>query len=216
MISRIKKYVTKTALKEMEAMWGINYTVWVINSASAVQLYVWDNWKAIYPELDTLLTLSNHPAYIQTFQSFGGNSWLAFGRMRWNEENNTKWTSKYRTQEYSHEKLEFMGTKIWAPDCNHCYKKGQTPELYIHTYSYSHSENPLEGLLIAMPKQLAKQNKAFITSKLVAIQKRILNSSIYYLERYWTPSNGFLNRIEDMNYHELTSLILNESNKICF
>ncbi|MCP1994374.1 hypothetical protein [Flavobacterium sp. HSC-61S13] len=35
--------------------------------------------------------------------------------MKWNLENNKKWTQKYKTEEFTNLNLEFFGTEIWSP-----------------------------------------------------------------------------------------------------
>lgn len=84
-------------------MFGATSKVWVINTESDAQLYIWENWKTIYPELDSLLKLATNQAYIRTFQSFEfENRWLGFGRTKLNEENNKN----------GHLNTELMNSKV--------------------------------------------------------------------------------------------------------
>jgi hypothetical protein len=68
------------------------------------------------PSLDKLLALTKEKAFIKTSHSFEfENKWLGFGRMIWSEENNKKWTTKFRTPE-NESRLKFFDTEVWSPD----------------------------------------------------------------------------------------------------
>ena len=212
--NKLWEQIKKQALKDYDAIFGKKYKVWIINSESDVSLYLWDNWKHLYPEFDALLKLVSNPAYIRTFQSFEfENEWLGFGRMKWDEKNNIKWTSKYRTAEYRDKKLLFFGTEIWAPDWNYCYKNGVNPEVFIKLYYDPKPIRLKEGILIAIPKRITRKNGELVCSSIEAIQKTIPNSTLSTFERYWTPSKDFHNRIEDMNHQELEKLLVGKVKK---
>jgi hypothetical protein len=207
-IDRLWGQFKKQVTKDFDAMFGATYSVWVINTELDAQLYIWDNWKKIYPQIASLLKLVTKQAYIRTFQSFEfENKWLAFGRMKWNLDNNEKWTTKYRTDETKSKSLQFFGTEIWAPDWNHCCNTGETPELFVNVYHQFNSDKLKEGILIAMPKRSVMKNEKIITSIVESIQGMIPDATLSTTERYWTPSKGFHNRIEDMNPQELESIV---------
>ena len=88
------------------------YRLWVVNTDKERFLYIWDNWKSLMPTIDKLLHLTKKKAFIRTSQSFEfEDKWLGFGRMTWDEKNNEKWTTKYRTIE-NKSRLQFYGTEI--------------------------------------------------------------------------------------------------------
>ena len=87
------------------------YKLWVINTETEANLYLWDKWKVLLPSLDALIKLTTEPAFIRSFQSYEfENRWLGFGRMKWNEENNIKWTTKYRNAKTGGKIPEFSHT----------------------------------------------------------------------------------------------------------
>ena len=207
--NKIGETLKKQAGKDIDRIFGINYKIWVVNSKSEAFLYLWDNWKMLYPEINNLVTLATGQAYIRTFQSFEfEHKWLGFGRMSWTEKNNKKWTSKYRTAEFKEKNLQFFGTEIWSPDWNFCFQTGETPEIYVQVYHHSNSENVREGIVIAMPKRTMEKNEELIITSIKTIQNSIFDSELSSIERYWTPGKGFLNRIEDMNPQELEKIVI--------
>jgi hypothetical protein len=207
-IDRLWEQLKKQVAKDIDAIFGATYKVWVINTESDAHLYAWDNWKKIYPQIDSLLKLVTYQAHIRTFQSFEfENKWLGFGRMKWNEEKNRKWTSKYRTDEFKERRLQFFGTEIWTPDWNHCYNTGETPELFINIYNHSNSDKNQEGIIIAIPKRTVLKDEKLANSIIEKIQGLVPDSTLSIIERYWTQSKGFPNRIEDMNLQELENII---------
>jgi coproporphyrinogen III oxidase-like Fe-S oxidoreductase len=194
--------------KEIGKIFGENYKVWVINTKSDALLYHWANWKNLLPEINKLLELTTENAFIRSFQAFENeNKWLGFGRMSWSTENNKKWTTKYRTSEYQDNVLMFLGTEIWAPDWNHCYNKGESPAVYIKVYHNFKMETIKEGIIIAIPKSLVKKNETQIKSSLESLNRIIPNSTMYQIERNWTPTKEFVNRIEDLNPQELEKIL---------
>lgn len=207
-IDRLWLQLKKQLTNDVDAIFGASYKVWVINTEADTKLNTWDSWKKLYPKIDSLLNVVNNQAQIRTFQSFEfENKWLGFGRMKWNEENNKKWTSKYRTDEFNDKRLQFFGTEIWAPDWNHCYNKGETPELFINVYNHSNSVKHREGLMIAMPKRIVMKNDKLVNSIIESILEAVPGSTLSKTERKWTPGRGFQNRIEDMNPYEFEKII---------
>ena len=125
------------------------YRLWVINTDKEAFLYKWDNWKLLMPSIDKLLKLTKEKAFIRTNQSFEfENKWLGFGRMTWDEENNVKWTTKYRTAD-NESRLQFFGTEIWAPDWNEFVKSGVPPDIFVKLYNIPNSQTTRQGLIIA-------------------------------------------------------------------
>ena len=191
----------------MNWIFGNKYKLWVINTSSKAEIYLWKNWHLISPNINNLLNLSNHPSHIRTFQSFGDNKWLGFGRMKWNEENNLKWTTKYRSEAYNDKELQFLGTEIWAPDWNQCSKTGKTPEVFIQIYHYPNLKKIREGIVIAMPQSIVKKNESSIKSNIEKIMERIPNSTLSEVKRYWSAGRKFVNKIEDINNWELEKIV---------
>ena len=188
------------------------YQLWVINTSDEAQLYIWDNWKLIFPLIDTLVNLSSEKAYIRTNQALEHkNDWLGFGRMVWNKSNNEKWTKKYRENEYANEKVTFYDTQIWAPDWNQCFKSNITSDIFIYLYHYPNENVKItkEGLVIAMPVKIYNMNIGLIESVLNKLLNIIPNSTLAYTTRSWRPSNGYPNHIEDINNWELERVLKN-------
>jgi hypothetical protein len=192
----------------MEWLFGVKYKVWVINTTTKSEIYLWKNWKSILPSINELVNLSQHQAYLRTFQSIEfENRRLGFGRMKWNKENNIKWTTKFRTKEYEKKNLKFDNTEIWAPDWNYCYREGKQPEIFINVYHFPNIEKIQEGILIAIPNKIAKRNKELLENKLNQILAAIPHSNLSLISRRWMPNRKFPNRIEDMNPQELTKIV---------
>lgn len=205
-LNTILDSLEKDFKKIIAGIFGESYSVWVIHTAIEANLYFWKNWKEIYPEIDSLVKISNSQPYIKTFQSFEfENKWLGFGRMKWNEKNNRKWTSKYRSKEFVNRNLRFFSTEIWTPDWNYCYKTDNSPEVYVNLFHLDF-KNLKEGLIIAIPHQIAKKNINEIDLTIRSILTKIPQANLSKTERPWTPNRKFQNRIEDMNPHEILTI----------
>jgi hypothetical protein len=186
------------------------YRLWVINTDREALLYKWDNWSLLMPSVNKLLKLTRETAFIRTFQAFEfQNKWLGFGRMIWNEGNNEKWATKYRTAEHE-SKLQFHGTEIWAPDWNQFYERGVPPDIYIKLYNNPKSLILKEGIVIAIPRRLALQQKEIIEAELFRLTDLIPNATLTMTTRCWYPWLRFVNNIEDMNPQELEKIVKKE------
>jgi len=184
--------------------------LWVINTSSDAHLYLWENWKNIFPLIDTLVTLSPSKAYIRTNQALEHQSnWLGFGRMIWNKENNEKWTKKYRENEYANEKVTFFDTQIWAPDWNQHCETNIPPDIFVHLYNNPNDKIIKEGIVISMPERTFSNNKSVIESVLNKLLKVIPNSTLAQTTRSWWPSKGFPNQIQDINNWEIKKVLEN-------
>lgn len=184
------------------------YQLWVVSTTSEAQLYLWNNWKYLFPLVDTLVLLSPEKASIRTFQAIEHkHGWLGFGRMSWNIENNEKWTKKYRGNEPNITCVRFFDTQIWAPDWNQACKTGIPPDIFIRLYNEPERKIAREGLIVAIKKRIAEKNAATIESAIADISKSIPDSTVASIARSWFPGAGFDNRIEDMNSHELEMIV---------
>ncbi|MEM7297434.1 MAG: hypothetical protein AAF391_04110 [Bacteroidota bacterium] len=197
----------------MWAIFGCGYKVWVVNTTIETNLYLWPNWQKLLPYVDQILKVSKEKAFIRTQQAFQQeNRWLGFGRMKWNEENNKKWTTKYRTPEFADQKLTFYDTEIWAPDWNICYKTSRPPEIFVHLYHHQGVPKIREGLLIAIRNNLAKKNQNLIEQNMDEIVGLVQGASLSMISRSWMPGWRFPNRIEDINNVELEKIVYGTSN----
>lgn len=192
----------KTAfIKDLDKIVIPKYVVFNINSSSIFEVNDWNFYKDIYEILDTIMIkyhLTSN-AYIRTFQSFNfDNKWLGFGRMKWNLENNKKWTQKYKTKEFTNLNLEFFGTEIWSPDWNHFDKKGNLPKFFSKVYN----ENGNQGIFIVLELRMYKNDPDFIDKSIKNIKELIPESEVKIFKRYWIPSSGFHNNIQDITYQE--------------
>ena len=159
------------------------------------------------PSIDKLLTLTTEKAFIRTSQSFEfENKWLGFGRMTWDENNNVKWTTKYRTID-NESKLHFYQTEIWAPDWNEFNKSGVPPDVYVKLYNNPNSQTTREGLIIAIPKRMSLKRGVLIENEIQRLTELIPNSTLTMTTRLWYPWFRFVNNIDDMNPHELEKVI---------
>jgi len=183
------------------------YKVWVINTNKEAFLYKWDNWKLLMPSIDKLLALTKEKAFIRTNQSFEFESrWLGFGRMTWDEDNNIKWTTRYRTAD-NESRLQFYDTEIWAPDWNAFTKTSMPPDIYVKLYNMPNSQTTKEGLIIAIPRRTSLNNRQVIETELSRLKKLIPDSTLTMITRFWFPWFKFVNNIEDMNPHELEKIV---------
>jgi len=203
----IRKNVSDGLLTLWEFLRGGRHRVWVIHTETEAGLFLWKNWEMIFPHIDGLVKIAEEPAFIRSFQGFETeNRWLGFGRMKWNEANNKKWTTLYRTPEYEHKKLEFFSTEVWAPDWNHCSKQGRNPALFVQLYQYDF-KGLKEGILVAMPMPLVRKKREEIERCVESIQKAIPNSSVSEVARSWQSGGRFNNFMEDITPHELADII---------
>lgn len=189
------------------------YQVWVVNTASEAQLYLWDNWERLFPLLDKLVSLSPTKAFIRTAQGVQHkNSLLGFGRMAWSKESNEKWTKKYRENESGKKRVSFYSTQIWAPDWNQFDKTGIPPDFFVLLYNYPSSQTTREGLIIAITRVIVAQNSATVEPTIADISNIVPDSAVVKTARSWWPGSGFPNQIQDMNNWELEK-VLKESTK---
>lgn len=206
-MSNFWRKIKELALKDYEKILVPRYTIININTSESFEIDDWENWSKLFPLIDSLLKLIEleKESFIRTFQSFEfENNWLGFGRMKWNEQNNQKWTTKYKTEEFSDKKIQFFNTEIWSPDWSHYEKTGEIPNIFINVYKEAGLNS---GLIIAIKKGIYTQNESSIHFILNKIKTVIPNSDFRKIERYWKPSLGFQNSIQDMNYNELDKIL---------
>lgn len=184
------------------------YQLWVINTATECNLYLWDKWCLLLPSLNSLVKLTRERAFIRTFQSYEyENKWLGFGRMKWNDENNIKWTTKYRTNISLEDQPEFFYTEIWAPDWNQVCDTGVPPDVFIHLYNYEAMSEMREGLIIAIPRSLYKKNKLMVDDILSELVSNISGANIYETKRDWWGRTALRNSIESITPQEIKKII---------
>lgn len=114
MIKKLLKNVKANFIKNLDKIIAPKYIVFNINSSVSFEINNWGFYKDIYEIVDAILKEYNltSDAYIRTFQSFEFDpKWLGFGRMKWNLENNKKWTQKYKLEEFSNGNLQFSARK---------------------------------------------------------------------------------------------------------
>lgn len=188
--------------KELNKIIVSKYIVFNINTIFNYKIDDWENWQNLFNVIDKLLIELNlnNQAFIRTYQSFEfENIYLGFGRMKWNLENNKKWTEKYKTSDYSDKKLEFYNTEIWSPDWNLFYKKDELPKFFANIYS----EDINRGITIVFNKTLFLENEDRILYLIEEVRKNISNAELVKFERYWKASYGFVNNIEDTTYKQI-------------
>lgn len=183
------------------------YRLWVINTNSEARLYEWDNWKQLFPCIDRLVKITAEPAYIRTFQTYESEGkQLPFGRMKWDEGNNEKWTTKFRNVNAALD-VRFFYTEIWAPDWKQVGDSGIPPDIYVRLYNNPNKDLIKEGLIIAIRRPLAKKHSAVVESELEKLNALIPNSKLKMTTRFWSPGWSFLNHIPDMNEWELAKFM---------
>lgn len=183
------------------------YRILIVNTTVSCELYLWDNWKFFLPALDKLLLTSQEQAFIRTYQSYEyENKWLGFGRMKWNEENNIRWTTKYR-RDVSKTLPKFFKTEIWAPNWNKVCDTGMPPDIFISLYNYSGIDSVKEGVVVALPESSYKKNFLIIKDIISQLQLCIPNSKVSQAKRDWWGRTALRNNIEDMNPQELKKII---------
>ncbi|MNJ98392.1 hypothetical protein D3C87_161580 [compost metagenome] len=184
------------------------YKLWVINTKTEANLYLWDKWKALLPSLDALINLTSEPAFIRSFQSYEfENRWLGFGRMKWNEESNIKWTTKYINVKTRDKIPDFSHTEIWAPDWNRVCDEDMPPDIFVKLYNFPRLEEIKEGIIIAMPKSLYNKNKGLVELELTKLTNEIPGATISTSTRSWWPGWKIRNQIGDINPQEIEKII---------
>ncbi len=169
-------------------------------------LYLLDKWKLLLPSLDTLINIAPEPAFIRSFQSYKfENRWLGFGRMKWNEENNIKWTTKYRN--VGDKIPEFSNTEIWAPDWNRMCEEDMPPDIFVQLYNFPTLEKIREGIVIALPKSIYNKNKVLVDSELTKLVNEIPCSTISTITRSWWPGWKIRNQNGDINCQEIGKIV---------
>lgn len=179
-----------------------------MSTTSDARLYLWENWRVLFPLIDRLVGLSPAKAFIRTHQAYNqGHGWLGFGRMSWNRENNEKWAKKCRANEDNESDVRFFDTQIWAPDWNHAERTGIAPDLFVRLFNEPDSRIAKEGLIVAFGKTIAEKNAAAIESAIADVSRMIPDSTVKRITRSWFAGAGFGNRIEDMNPQELEKIV---------
>ncbi len=183
------------------------YQVWLVHTPSEANLFLWNQWKLLFPLVDRLVSLSPAKAAIRSHQAMDGiQGWLGFGRMAWNKENNEKWTTRYRQNEGSCAVVRFFDTQVWAPDWNHTDRTGLLPDLFIRLFNEPRSHISREGLVVAVKTSIARAHAATIESIMTDIADRVQGSTVSSMTRSWFPGAGFAYQIQDMNPGELDRL----------
>ena len=201
MIKNLLKNLKASVIKDLDKIIIPKYIVFNINSSSIFEVNDWNFYRGIYEILDSIIKEYDLTSisYIRTFQSFDfDNKWLVFGRMKWNLENNKKWTQKYKAKEYLNKNLQFFDTEIWSPDWNHFDKTGDLPKFFSKVYN----ENGNQGIFIALELRMYNNNPDFIEKSIQNIKELIPYSEVKNFKRYWTASSGFHNNIQDITYQE--------------
>lgn len=184
------------------------YDLWIVSTPAEAQLYLWDTWKCLFPLIDRLVAFSPAKAYIRTHQAYEHeHGWLGFGRMSWSRENNEKWAIKYRENENIGSRVRFFDTEIWAPDWNDVNKKGTAPDLFIRLFNEPDSRIAREGLIVAIKRSIAGKNAPELEAVIAGITGTMPDPTVTRITRSWFPGAGFVNRIEDMNPHELEMIV---------
>ncbi|MDR1698267.1 MAG: hypothetical protein LBR75_00370 [Prevotellaceae bacterium] len=164
-------------------------------------------WQRLFPMLDAIVKLSRQDAFIKTDQSIvGTNKWLGFGRMKWNFDNNKKWTTKYLEGTDKRE-ITFFDTEIWAPDWNYCCDKGITPDIFIKLCNNEVAEVAKESLVIAVSPKLDYKYRSLIESEVNRMARLIPDATISIATRRWSGGWKIGNGIGDMNIQELQEMI---------
>lgn len=160
------------------------------------------------PHIDSILKVTTQKAFIKSFQGFGfENKWLGFGRMSWTEANNINWTTRYRTTE---RQPRFFATVITAPEFNkprNFWEGDVNTDVYIQLYRYENFPPISEGLIIAIEKDFVSENNTWLDVSLSRLKELIPNSTITKIVRSWKPWFRFDNEIQDMNPHEIRSIV---------
>ena len=205
-ISNLFKDIKSSINEDLSKIFGEKYLVININSTDNITLNDWNYWKLFYSIFDQILKQTDleKDTYIRSFQSFKTEkNWLGFGRMKWNLQNNQKWTQKYNSEEYSSKELEFFNTEIWSPNWNNFDKTGNSPKFFSKVYH----ENINKGIFIAVDLRLYKNNSELIDGYIEEIVELIPNSKLNLFTRFWKPSKGFYNNIIDITYSEIETVL---------
>lgn len=150
--------------------------------------------------------LTTESAFIRSYQSYEyKNRWLGFGRMKWNNDNNIKWTTKYRNT--GEKSPDFYRTEIWAPDWNQVCDKDMPPDIFVRLYNFPKLQNIREGLVIAVPKSLYNKNEVLIELELTKIAREIPASTISTTTKGWYPVWKIRNQIGDINNQEIEAIV---------
>ncbi len=123
--------------KEKYRFYHDEYKVWIIlTKLTKHKLHDWENWGKCFHILDSVIKKYSDIMSVRTSQSVPKSSrWLSFGRMTWNEKNNIKWTSKYKTGDDKKEHLEFFDTEFWSPSWTICDKEKLSPKIFMKVSS---------------------------------------------------------------------------------
>ncbi|HEY8927761.1 MAG TPA: hypothetical protein VIM55_01120 [Mucilaginibacter sp.] len=184
------------------------YKLWIVNTPEQCGLYLWDNWKLLLPAVHKLMKLTSQPAFIRTFQSYKHEyKWLGFGRMKWSEENNIKWTTKYRKDGPLTNHPDFFNTEIWAPDWNKVCDTGMPPDIFVRLYNYPDVPAISEGVVIALPRSLYKKHTLLINEAMAEIISHIPGSKMFETERNWWGRTAVRNSIEHLSPQEIRKMV---------
>ena len=86
----------------------------------------WENWRRIVPAMTALVDLLPKPATIRPWHYRHGQSrHISYGLLRWNEENNRRWTEGAKEPDVFMRK-----TEIWSPSRSSTIEKHLYPDFY--------------------------------------------------------------------------------------
>lgn len=95
---------------------------------SDLLLHRWENWSRVLPAMTALVERLPRPTNISSYQTApGSEKALPFGRMRWSEANNRRWTTEYLEGPGA---AEFNEASFWSPSRRSSIEQGEDPAFY--------------------------------------------------------------------------------------
>ena len=185
-----------------------DYDVYVLLGDPACKpLWWWENWRQLMPELGALLHVARGPALVRSTQYLPNRSGtVKFGRIRWNERDQQKWTHGSPSNFDSSPGWRFLSAELWAPAWTQCARENCAPDVFMviaseRLFGDATSFEPV--IVFAVASELVSRNAELVTRvverlgeivnpKLVANQRRPWGRSL--------PSGvGYTNSIQDLH-----------------
>ena len=188
---------------------GATYAVHLLVSNEAEKpIYRWAQWQHIASALESVLAITEDLPVIRSCQvSHDSYKNLPFGRMKWSDKNNEKWTEKYQSVDPS---VRFINAEIWSPDWNTMASEHRTPSVFVQVEARPTSKFA-QALTIAVREPEYTNNLSVVRHAVEKIQRMIPCSTHYFGRTPWAETvydYGYGNGISDRSADTLSKQLV--------
>lgn len=159
----------------------------------------WENWRRIVPAMNALVDLLPKPATIRPeHYREGRRRQIPYGLMRWNEENNRRWTAGAEEPD-----LYMRKTEIWSPARSSTIEMRRYPDFYALIDGGQSVDR--QGFALALRLDLLPGLAAAADAVVAEVEALIPDSRRLIADRTW-EERRILGVIRENNLDDAISL----------